>query len=262
MLVAYRNSVVVPEVAEALRRLEASAAALQIPGLRVLYSGVPQGSTSWAEVEENRGPTGLPPHLSMRPSGREVYLSLSKPPDKMQELALLWALAVPLGFHPWSRYPVPGPGQEVFHYFGGLSSIVDFFHSEGQGELAWPSVCAAGQVLAGTWGGDRALERKVQAHLHRLGVHCGPIDGEVGERTLGCLRALGFGGLPLAEVLPKIEKLNPPKPRTKNKTNGFLTISDTPVEGFSSGGVKLTRTPSGFAVFVGGPGRAIFEFGG
>lgn len=262
MLVAYRNSVVVPEVAEALRRLEASAAALAIPDLRIVYSGVPQGSTSWSEVAGNPGPTGLPPHLSMRPSGREVYLSLNKFPDKMQELALLWGLAIPLGFHPWSRYPVPGPGQEVFHYFGELTPVIDFFHSEGQGELAWPSVCAASQVLAGTWEGDRLLERKVQAHLHRLGVHCGPVDGAVGERTLACLRALGFGGLPLAEALAKLEKLTPPKSRAKSKAHGFLTIPETSVEGFSSGGVKLTRTPSGFAVFVNGSGRAIFEFGG
>lgn len=259
MLVAYRNSVVTADTAEALRRLEASAAALQIPDLRIQYSGVHQSSASWAGVEQSPGPTGLPPHLSMRPSGREVYLSLSKFGEPMRELALLWGLAIPLGFHPWSRYPVPGPGQEVFHYFGGLASIVDFFHAEGQGEHAWPSVCAAGQVLAGTWGGDRPLERKIQAHLHRLGVHCGPIDGEVGERTLSCLRALGFGGLPLQDALLKIEKLSPPKPR-KLKTHGFLTIPD-PVEGFSSGGVKLTKTPSGFSVFVGGPGRAIFEFG-
>lgn len=261
MLVAYRNSVVTADAAEALRRLEASAAALQIPDLRIRYSGVPQGATSWEEVGREPGPTGLPPHLSMRPSGREVYLSLSKPPDKIQELALLWGLAVPLGFHPWSRYPVPGPGQEVFHYFGELSPLIDFFHSEGQGELAWPSVCAASQALEGTWGGDRVLERKVQAHLHRLGVHCGPVDGEIGERTLGCLRALGFGGLPLTDALSRLEKLNPPKPRAGPKTNGYLTISDVPVEGFSSGGVRLSRTSSGFALFVQGPGRAIFEFG-
>ncbi len=260
MLVAYRNSVVIPEVAEALRKLEAAAAGLNIPGLKVRYSGVSREGVSWGETTQNPGPTGLPPQISLRPSGREVYLSLGLP-DKAQELALLWGLAIPLGFHPWSRYPVPGLTQEVFHFLGDLAPIVDYFHSEGQGELAWPSLCAAAQVLAGTWEGERTLERKIQAHLHRLGVHCGPVDGEIGERTLGCLRALGFGGVLLVEVLPKIERLQPPKPNIPN-TNGFFTISGTPVQGFSSGGVKLSKTASGFAVYVGGPGRAIFEFGG
>jgi hypothetical protein len=199
----------------------------------------------------------------MRGTGREVLLGLEEPSaDQMRNLSILWGLAVPLGFHPWTRYPVPGPGQEVFHYLGDLAPLVDYFHSEGQGDLAWPSLCIAAQVLAGTWGGDKTLEREVQAHLHRLGIHCGPLDGEIGERTLSCIRALGFGGLSLQEIQARLQKMEAPKPQPKTKTNGFFTISGTLVEGFSSGGVKLARRPSGFGVLVEGPGRAIFEFGG
>ncbi len=263
MFVAYRNSAVIPEVAEALRKLEETAANHEVKNLRISYSGVPLRLASWEGVGEDPGPTGLPPHLSMRPSGREVYLTLTTEgrEDPMRDLALLWGLAIPLGFHPWVRYPVPGPGQQVFHYFGVLSPIIDFLHSQGRGDLAWPSICSASQVLEDTWGGDKVLERKIQTHLHRLGVHSGPVDGEIKGETVSALRTLGFGGKPLLEVLPLIEKMVPPKAKARKKAHGFLTIPDVQVEGFSSGGIKLSRTSTGFTVSADGPGRAIFEFG-
>lgn len=264
MLVAYRNSSVTAEVAEALRKLETAAVAHEVSGIRISYSGVPARLANWAGVSEDAGPTGFPASLSMRPTGREVYLSLKvdrENQDPMRELALLWGLAIPLGFHPWTRYPVACPGKEIFHYIGDLAPLVDFLHSEGRGDLAWPSLCSAAQVLADTWGGDKLTERKIQAHLHRLGVHSGPVDGDITEETLAALRSLGFGGLPLLEILPRIEKLRPPKISQREKTHGFLTISGGRVEGFSSGGVRLIRTGAGFTVTVNSPGKAIFEFG-
>lgn len=264
MLVAYRNSVVTPEVAEALRKLESAAASHEVKGIRIVYSGVTASNASWVGVNTDPGPTNLPAQISMRPTGREVYLSLQIDggiSDPMQELALLWGLAIPLGFQPWSRFPVPGDGQKIFHYYGDLAPLVDFFHSEGRGELAWPSLCCAAQSLVGNWGGDKQTERKVQAHLHRLGVHSGPVDGNITEATLASLRTLGFGGLPLLKVLPKIEKLNPPKVQVGDKVGGFLTMTGAKVEGFSSGGVRILRSNAGFAITVQAPGRAIFEFG-
>jgi hypothetical protein len=122
-------------------------------------------------------------------------------------------------------------------------------------------LCSAAQALVDTWGGDKLTERKIQAHLHRLGVHSGPVDGDITEETLAALRSLGFGGTPLLDILPRIEKLRPPKISQREKTHGFLTISGGRVEGFSSGGVRLIRTGAGFTVTVNSPGKAIFEFG-
>ena len=263
MFVAYRNSGVTPDTAEALRKLELAGAALNIEGLKILYGGVSERSLSWEEVKEIPGPTGLPAHLSMRPSGREVYLQLriEGEKDPLRELALLWGIAIPLGFHPWSRYPVPGVGDQVFHFLGPLSPLLDYFHSEGRGEWAWPSLCSAAQSLEGTWGGDKPYERKIQAHLHRLGIHRGPVDGEIRDGDLASLRALGLGSYPLKEVLPFLEKMSSPKKGKKEKVSGYFSISGLPVEGFSSGGVKLLRTGAGFVVVAEGSGRVIFEIG-
>jgi len=261
-LVAHRKAVVTPDTAEALRRLEVAGAGHG--GIRLRFQGVASSQCNWPGTNEDPGPLALPPHLSMRPTGREVYLSvqlLEAEPDPLKSLAVLWGLAVPLGFMPWSRYPVPGPRDHVFHYFGPWSQITDFLHGEGRGEQAWPSVCTAAQLEVGTWGGNRLTERTIQANLHRLGVHCGPVDGIIGERTLQAMRSLGLGGSSLLEAAEALTRMkNATSEPSKGRRVGFVTMKGN-YEAFPSGEVHATRTQAGYAVTVDGPGRLILLFG-
>lgn len=263
MLVSYRTSQVTPDTAEALRQLERAAS--KVDGARIHYKGVKANEATWKGVQVDPGPTGLPPYLSMRPTGREVYLSLSldSNPDPAKGLEALWALAVPLGFMPWCRYPLPGPLASVFHYLGPWAGTIDFLHGEGRGELAWPSACCAAQVIEGKWEGDRLVERSIQAHLHRLGVYCGPVDGEIGETTLRSLRALGLGGKTSQESLDVLKSLADPPPAggDRQPVVGHFAIKGVRVEAFSSGSVNTTRTRTGFSVTVQGEGRLVLLFG-
>ncbi len=259
-LVAYRSSVVTPDTAEALRRLELVAS--ERGGVRIRYRGVSSDEASWDGVQRDPGPTGLPPHLSMRPTGREVYLSVTteEGTDPMRELAILWGLAVPLGFMPWGRYPVPSLHDHVFHFLGPWAIIPDFLNGEGRGEQAWPSVCAAAQCHVARWGGPKPTEHALQAHLHRLGIHCGPVDGNVGERTLSSLKAMGLGGIPIDQALQALCQMGPLTPEKGKRRVGFFTMSGS-VEAFPSGQVHVTRTRAGYAVTADGPGKITLLFG-
>ena len=261
-LVAYRSTVLAPAVAEAMRLLEVAAASRK-QGLRVEYAGVVAVDASWVGVGNCPGPLSLPAHLSLRPAGREVYLRLLNEKGE-NELALLWELAVPLGFVPWLRFPVPDAHglDTVFHHPGEWAMLVDALHAEGQGEQAWPSLCAAAQVDAGTWGGDKPVERFVQAQLHRLGVSCGRVDGIVGGRTLAALKSLGLGGKALSEVAEKLGGMashagtgkNPKRTRSRQQVH---VIVPTPLksEGFATGNLLSSRTPQGYTLNVSGSGQ-------
>lgn len=262
-LVSQRGTLVTVDTAEALGRLELEGA--KTPGLRINYGGVSAGLCSWEGVGKDPGPTGLPAPLSMRPTGREVYLSVDLPDteDPLARLAALWGMAVPLGFMPLNRYPVPSPTDDVFHYMGPWASLMDFLHGEGRGEFAWPSLCAAAQSDVGKWEGPKAVERSLQTQLHRLGIHCGPVDGVVGEVTLTALRSLGMSNLTSVEAASALEKFDPPAEESGgSEQTGFFVFEGRPVEGFSSGGLLLTQTRSGYAVTARGPGRLVFLVGG
>jgi hypothetical protein len=206
----------------------------------------------------------------MRPAGREVYLRAELTdfpgPESMREsaeIAAMWSLAVPLGFVPWSRWPVPGPHSRVFHYLGPWAPLGDFLQGEGRGEEAWPSMVAAAQSMAGAWEGTKPTERSVQSHLHRLGIHCGPVDGQVGERTLQSLRALGFAGLPLTRTLEALEKMEatPPTSGEGERRVGHFSMDGVLPEAFTSGQIHTVKTKTGYAVTVDGSGRLILLFG-
>jgi hypothetical protein len=265
-LIGYRSSLVTPDTAEALRSLER--AAHDLSGVRIHYGGTSAAQSTWAGVEKDPGPTGLPARLSFRPTGREVYLRIevldkTRPEaNPMGALSILWSLAVPLGFVPWSRYPVPGPHEEVFHYLGPWASLGDFLSGEGRGDEAWPSMCAAAQHDVGRWDGPKYAEYGVQTHLHRLGVHCGPVDGMIGERTLSAIRAIGMGGLPLSEVLDALGEFEPRAPRKSEERRVAHFSTDGPLpEAFTSGQVHTVKTRTGYAVAADGPGRLILLFG-
>jgi hypothetical protein len=262
-LVAYRASQVTEDTAEALRQLEL--AAKEQGGVRIHYDGVSRAQMSWDAVRGDPGPTQLPPPLSFRSTGREVGLRvevLEGSASREAEIAALWALAVPRGFIPWTRYPVPGAGDEVFHYLGPWAALGDFLQGEGRGDQTWPSMCAAAQCEVGTWEGGRAVEHLMQTHLHRLGIHCGPVDGFIGERTLSSLRALGLGGLTMADAVASLQKMTPPTVDTSDvQRAGHFSIEGSLPEAFTSGKVNTIRTQTGYAVAVDGPGRLIFLFG-
>jgi hypothetical protein len=261
-LVSQRGTLLTPDTAEALQRLELEGA--KTPGLKIRYGGVSAPLCTWSGVEVDPGPTGLPSHLSMRPSGREVYLSVELPgtEDPLARLSALWGIAVPLGFMPWNRYPVPGPGDDVFHFMGPWASLVDFLHGEGRGEHSWPSLCSAAQCDVGTWEGPKKTERRLQTQLHRLGIHCGPVDGEIGEVTLTAVRSLGMSGLPSSDAIDALSQLKPPEAISENgEQTGFFVFEGRPLEGFSSGKLHLSRTRTGYSVTARGSGRVVFVVG-
>jgi len=258
----YRQSVVTPDTYEALRRLER--AAKDHGGVTISYEGVPSRLASWQGVDLDAGPLGLAPWKSMRPTGREVYLrvesSSTMTPD--HKLAVLWSLAVPLGFMPWSRYPVPSSTSHVFHYLGPWDAVGDFLHGEGRGDLAWPSMACAAQIEVGTWAGSQITERTVQTHLHRLGIHCGPIDGKIGPVTIAAMKALGLGGMEIGRVAADLSKMNAPaKAPNEEPLHGHIVLGGVPMNAFTSGGVHTVKTRNGYAVTVDGPGRLILTVG-
>jgi len=258
-LVSYRSSVITNDTRLALGELEKAAS--KLGGVKIVFGGVSHEESSWEGVRASPGPLNLPEPLSMRPTGREVYLSLEGLENRFEALASLWALAVPLGFTPWNRYPVPGPNDSVFHYFGPWRMLGDFLHGEGRGEFAWPSICCAAQSQVKRWEGPKKVECEVQMHLHRLGVHCGTMDGMISSRTLTALKALGLGGVSLEDCLASLADMVPPSKSPGPRDSGFLVLKGVKAEAFSSGGVHSLRTPTGYSLTIDGPGRLVVEVG-
>lgn len=259
-LVSLRRTKVTPDVASSLQEAEKKAAASG----HVLTVGGPS-DLSWEGVKKDPGPTGCPPAISMRCTGRELQIKLQIRGSKavgmsQSDVEALWGLMVPLGWTPWCRYPIVGPGSDVFHYYGPWRPLYDSLLGEGRGELAWPSLCAAAQTDVGTWGGDRLVERSVQAQAHRLGQPVGPVDGIIGPRTQGALRALGVvgEGLTLEKAVTALACVEDAPKRPTGRRRGYLSIEGDH-EVFGSGGVALVRNRQGCAVSIDGPGRITIE---
>ena len=214
------------------------------------------------------GPTGIAlPELSMRPAGREVYLRavVSESDDfgaRAAGIEALWSVAVPLGFVPWNRHPVPGPCDDVFHVPGPWTGLFEAHWAFGEGERAWASLCCAAQLDVGRWGGDRVPERTLQAHLHRIGYPCGPVDGVVGERVLAAVRRTSLAGLPVAQAASAAASLPDLTPAVTGRRTGALDVPGDDVTATAYGGVRVTRTPRGYALTVDGPGRVTVDVGG
>lgn len=215
---------------------------------------------SWAALDNDPGPCGLPPGRSAIPAGRELYFHLEGEGTAHQRLGLLWGLAVPLGFVPWQRYPELGPVSHVFHYWGPWRIIEDHLVSIGRGEAAWPSLCAAAQCSMGTWEGGGILLREVQANLHRLGHSCGPVDGLLGPRTQQALVAAGFGGTPTNEILQELKLRTVPEKERPRTRRGRIEL-DVPATVHASGGVRAVRTPKGYMLTIAGEGRLVVDVG-
>jgi len=203
----------------------------------------------------------------MVPSGREVSLSLifkedEVPSDvaKAHEIATLWALAIPCGFTPYQRYPTPNSSHDdLFHCFGPWQILYDHLVSEGRGEEAWPSLCAAAQSDVGAWQGERKVERFIQAQLHRVGVNVGPIDGQVAHRTLTGLKRLGLDGMALEDAAVKLIGMNSIEHESQDRRIGHIVVPGQNASIVCSGQVYSTKTATGAALTIDGPGRVILD---
>ena len=267
-LVPLRGAVVTPDVVERVRLLELRLHAQWQGRAQLHFSGVSEHLAHGAEVPANPGPTGIvAPEFSMRPTGREVYLRL-QPVDGSTGapwVQALWAVAVPLGFVPWNRHPVDGVGDAVFHVPGVWSGLMESHWAFGYGEKAWSSLCCAAQLDVGRWEGDRFHERLLQANLHRAGYSCGPVDGVVGEHTLAALRQTPLAGLPVAQAALAAVALPDVAPGASSAQGRRTGVLDVPGEDLVTtgyGGVRVARTPRGYAIEVDGPGRVVADFGG
>jgi hypothetical protein len=263
--VQFNTTTVTTDTASALRQLEKRAATMK--DVRLSITGPKQSQMTWDGARKNPGPTGLPPEWSALPTGREVYLGIEILDDTLspesrteRALATLWALAIPLGFTPFARYPLPGPHMSVFHFMGTWAIVMDHMLGAGRGEAAWPGFCAAAQADADAWEESKQTERYVQAHLHRLGFNCGAIDGIVANNTLASMKALGVAGRPLMDVATELGTRGTPARRpSKQKVLGSIDLGDVDFSIASYGQIHTMRTPKGAQISVGGPGRIVVD---
>lgn len=235
-LVTHRSSFVHPECLDALHKLNARGKEAGWKKLQV--EGCSFGSHQFTP-------------LSALYTGREFHIQIDAPIES------LWSVAIPLGFIPWNRYPVQDDNAHIFHYYGKWAPLIDFLHSEGMGEWAWSSFCCASLLEIGSWEGDKPIERAIQMHLHRLGIHCGPIDGIIGERTLQSLKTLGLSELRNQEILEKIQNWDFPEPVVKKQGLGHLHLGSHDAKVFTSGGVKAIQSHNGYTISIQGSGRII-----
>jgi len=264
-LIQHKAGVFTPDTVDALRRLEKRVSKI---AARLRVSGRAATQMGWGAVRDDPGPTGLPPEWSAVPTGREVYLELEFTRDDdggdasrpERELAVLWGLTVPLGFVPFTRYPLSGPHSTVFHYMGEWQILVDQLLGAGRGEAGWPGFCCAAQLDVGKWEGPRATERLVQAHLHRIGFPVGAVDGILGNKTQGGLRAANLHSLTLSEVAARIEKMPARTQVTFDRPfRGRIEMPDVTFAIHPYGQVRATRTTQGADLQISGPGRVVID---
>jgi len=263
-LIQHKNGVYTPDTIDALRKIDRQVSKL---AAKLVIKGRPALEMGWEAVREDPGPTGLPPQWSAVPTGREVYMRLVMDKDegpeesrRERELAMLWGMAVRVGFVPYSRYPLPGPHDEVFHFFGEWNTMVDQLLGAGRGEAGWPAFCCAAQIDVGKWEGGRGTERLVQAHLHRIGFNVGAIDGIVGNKTQGALRAANLHSIPMTEAAKQIVKKAPHIPATLPEAlGGRLEMPGVDWAIHPYGQVRVTRTVQGADLHISGPGRVVID---
>jgi hypothetical protein len=264
-LIQYRTGTFTPDTVDMLRKLESRVTTLKA---RLHVSGREASEMTWESVRKDPGPTGLPPEWSAIPTGREVYLRLDLVEDaepaasrREREIAMLWGAAIPLGFVPFSRYPLPGPHDDIFHVFGQWSILMDNLLGAGRGEAGWPGFCCAAQIDVETWGGARATERMIQARLHLLGYNVGAIDGILGNKTQGALRAAGLHSTRAADVAQKLSTMVPRSVATLDPpVRGTVDVPGVDFAIHPYGQVRTARTVRGAEISVSGAGRVVIDF--
>jgi hypothetical protein len=252
-LVTYGDLEVVPEMEAALDQLKASYN--QYLGLSDFYF--------------SQDPKSL-----MSLAGREVTLkvkqsSLAEVENNLSYfISALWAIAVPLGFTPWNRYPTPTGDLNLdfkLHFFGPWYTIYEKICSEGRGESAWHSMQDASLVDVGRLEHSQVLEKFVQSQLHRWGYNCGLVDGVLGPRVQNCLKALNAPGLNLKDLAEYLKGESPAdlkKHGARETVYGQVVIPNYNFKVFTYGKVYSAGQASGSAALtVEGPGRVILDVG-
>ena len=248
-LVSYKGLLLSPDTAQAVEQLTAKAS-----------------DSKW--LVELHGPTpglaeGSP--RSLIPAGREIWFRFVPPAAEVSTqnaLNAAWSHAIPMGFTPWLRHPLEGPGDTVFHFFGPWMALYERLLSEGRGHLAWPSVCAAAQCDVGAWKGDHQEERFVQAQLHRVGRNCGPVDGVIGPRTSEVIDSLGLKRATFSHVLEYLRTAEVPQVPTHARRVGHVAFPGHSLNIATFGGIKAVKTPQGATLTYDGPGRVVLDVGG
>lgn len=242
-----------------LERVDFRGALLTEDTIKAVLTVIAKASGDGWQVDVQGGAAHMPQ------SGREIRIRLSRPDvsNPQAGVNMLWGYAVPLGLTPWCRYPVVGPDDDVFHFFGPWRILYDRLLAEGQGHLAWPSVCAAAQCDVGTWDKGQALERSLQAQLHRTGFNAGPIDGILGPRTTKALEQAGVSHLGLAQALVYLKKQPDAAPTVSERGRhvGHLALSGQRMSITAFGGVRAIAHTNGAMITVDGPGRLVVDIG-
>ena len=100
----------------------------------------------------------------------------------------------------------------------------------------------------------------MQAHLHRIGFNVGPLDGILGNKTQGALRAANLHSIPLAEVATRIETMSTHFPKMLDQAvQGRLDLPDVDFSIHPYGQVRTTRTAQGADLHISGPGRVVVD---
>lgn len=243
----YGPLTVTPDTAKKLEKLEDSAKEF---GFRIGY-------------EQPSREDETPSELSLISAGRSFRVNVQFPEKRLREheLAALWSVVVPLKITPHNRDPVPGHKDDWFHFLGPWRVLYESMIAEGRGHLAWSSVCIAAQVDVGVWRGDRTTERFVQAQLHRIGMHCGPVDGRIGPRTSSVIRSLGVHGADLQTLAKDLIQRSTVSRKKEKRTFGHIVIPDRDFEVSAWGGIQSAEIPNGVTLSIEGPGRVVVEVG-
>ena len=173
---------------------------------------------------------------------------------------------MPLGFIPYHRYPLPGVQHcDTYIFYGPWQVLVDRLLAEGSGAWAWESLCRAAAVEVGEEPTEgKGLVRHCQAHLHRLGHNCGPIDGVVTEDVLVGLNAFGVGQLPLGQAAAILAAAPTPVApiSTGEVREGHLHLPGMQVTAAAFGSLAVARAGQGYTLYARGAGRVILDVQG
>ena len=237
-LISFRGVRTTPDLKESLDSLEGRLS--KIGGVRLKVS------------TSNASPLGS--------LGREICLSLEGDYSKEDLVCLLWGNAIPCGFTPLDRYPnLNTETANVFQFYGHWQMLLDNHFKEGQGEFAFSSLVCACKCELSLWDGDRAIERGVQAQLHRLGYSVGAITGAITELDHQAFRSLGLGEMPLTKILERLSKIEKPKRDVQEIKTGYLVLPDIDHRVYAYGDVATTKTTNGVSISQKGFGRIVVD---
>jgi len=190
-------------VTDLSRPIEASAEA-RVRYLHWLDSGEPPRNLPDGHPNPQYDPATMkdakvaPPGYSWHNGGRavDVTLSVLNFPNTAfdRQLDRLWDIARPLGWTPIIAWPNER-ASEAWHFdFRGPWERT--YKIIGNREAAMAAGLDVGLDCY-----PRAMEKAVQAQLHRVGQNVGRLDGYIGTKTLEGLRAVGLTGRDLTNAL-------------------------------------------------------------